>query len=273
MQAPTTSPLVSVLMTVYNGMPYLQQSVQAIQAQTYTNWELIIVDDYSTDTTWDWLSQLNDNRIFIFRTNQKGRGFALNTGLEKCKGTYLAINDADDVSVPNRLSKQVNYLNQHPEIALVGSNFVKVFSDFKQEVSHKPSDDGSLRLQLAEQSCIQHSTVMLRTNALKQINGYNTRIRFMFDRDMYIRLAHLYPIANMPDVLVSINRHQQQYFVSTYKGLQRLGYQLKFAWRAIYLLDLPFILYGKLTLRLVNGFLLRTLRNIVKRSPKQTHSN
>ena len=77
----------------------------------------------------------------------------------------------------------------------------------------------------------------------------------------------------MPDVLVSINRHQQQYFVSTYKGLQRLGYQLKFAWKAIYLLDLPILLFGKLTLRLVYGFLLRTLRSIVKHSSKQTHSN
>lgn len=234
---------VSVLMTVYNGMPLLPRAIESLLSQQYNDLELIVVNDASTDTTLEFLNTVADKRLKIINNGKLGRGKALNKGLEHCIGLYIAINDADDFSLPERLSKQVAFLEAHPEYGLVGTNFIKLFPDGKKEYSNKPLDNDTLRLELSKHSCIQHSAVLFRKSVLDQIGGYNTNIKYLFDRDIYIRVAETSKIANLPDHLVIINRHEKQFFLHSYKGFERQFHTLKYNLKAIKRLHLPKHLY------------------------------
>jgi len=236
-------PLISVLMTVYNGMPYLHTTIECLLTQTYSPVEIVVVDDASTDTTITYLRGLNHPKIKIISKGKLGRGYALNEGLKHCSGKYIAINDADDYSLPERLIKQVAFLETHPEYGLVGANFIKAFPDGRKEYSDKPTDNDTLRLELSKHSCIQHSAVLFRKSVLDQIGGYNTSIKYLFDRDIYIRVAEISKIANLPEHLVVINRHEKQFFLHSYKGFERKFHALKYNLKAIQHLHLPKQLY------------------------------
>ncbi len=236
-------PLISVLVTVFKGMPLLPRTVQAIQAQTYDHWELIIVDDHSEDDSMAYLKSIQHEKIKVFVNPDKGRGTALNYGLTQCKGKYIAINDADDVSVPERFALQVAFLEQNLEYGLVGANFIKIFPDGKLDYSDKDTQNELLRKKLSLHSCIQHSTVMVKSELMEKIGRYNLNIKFMYDRDMYIRIAAISKIANLSEHLVYINQHENQFFLNTYKGWLRLTYQIRYSNIAISLLHLPVSLY------------------------------
>ncbi|MBX2926530.1 MAG: glycosyltransferase family 2 protein [Saprospiraceae bacterium] len=248
-------PLVSVLITVYNGMPFLKEAIQGIQQQTYKHWELIVVDDQSTDASLSYLRLIDDERITILENGKMGRGKALNYGLKHCRGVYVAINDADDFSYPRRIEKQVHFLNSNPDYGLVGSNFTKLFSNGVKVDSHKSLHNQSLRIELSKHSCVQHSTVLFRKSVLDEIGGYNTRIKYLFDRDIYIRVAEVSKIANLPEHLVVINRHDNQFFLHTYKGFERQLHTLKVNFLAIAKLNLPKYLYISRTLTFVYSIL------------------
>lgn len=248
-------PMVSVLMTVYNGMPLLPKALESLLSQIYDNLELVVVNDASTDNSLEYLNSIQDRRIKIINKGKLGRGWALNEGLNYCTGQYIAINDADDFSDPQRILKQVAFLESNPSFGLVGSNFIKLFTDGRKEYSNKSLDDHSLREELSKHSCIQHSAVLFRKSVLEQIGGYNTRIKYLFDRDIYIRVAEVSKIANLPDHLVIINRHDNQFFLNTYKGFERQLYTLKVNFMAIKKLNLPKYLYIRRTLAFVYSIL------------------
>lgn len=116
------NPLVTVMMPVFNGLPMIQASIASLMAQTYLNWECIIVDDGSTDGTSEFLDTLTDNRFIVFHfPENKGRAFARQKALELAKGKYLAMIDADDIYSPRKLERQVFLLETHPEVKLVSS--------------------------------------------------------------------------------------------------------------------------------------------------------
>ena len=219
-------------------MPYIKQVINQLLNQSYSHLELIIVDDQSTDDTFAYLQSITDDRVRIFSEGKLGRGKALNFGLKHCRGKYVAINDADDISDLNRIEKQVAFMETNESYGLVGSYFIKDFGDRKENIV-KPIDDQVLRQDLSTHSCIQHSTVLFRKAILDQIGGYNLEIRFMYDRDIYIRVAEIAKIKNLPEYLVTINRHQRQFFINTYKGSIRYFYQIRYCWIATKKLDLP----------------------------------
>ena len=119
----STNPLVSVLMSVYNGDRYLDEAIDSILSQTYENFEFIIINDGSTDHTKDILSSYSnqDNRIRVFHQKNHGLTFSLNRGLELSRGKYVARMDADDISSPRRLEEQINYLRANPEVGVLGT--------------------------------------------------------------------------------------------------------------------------------------------------------
>lgn len=245
-------------------MPYLKEAIEGIQKQTYKNWELIVVDDQSTDTSLSYLRSINDERITVLENGRMGRGKALNYGLKHCRGVYLAINDADDFSHPHRIEKQVCFLNSNPDYGLVGSNFTKFFSNGVKVDSHKSLHNQSLRLELSKHSCIQHSAVLFRKSVIDQIGGYNTAIKYLFDRDIYIRVAEISKIANLPDHLVIINQHDNQFFLNSYKGVERQLHTLKVNFWAIAKLNLPKYLYISRTLVFVYSILNNCFRQITQ---------
>lgn len=260
-----TQPLVSVLITVFNGMPFLKDCVDGILKQSYVNWELIIVNDQSTDGTLAYLQSLNDKRVQVFSDGKLGRGKALNFGLSKCNGKYVAINDADDVSLPQRLEQQVAFMEANPDFGLVGANFYKVFSEENRELSNKPLIDPELRIGLSKHSCIQHSCVMFRKTVLDQIGGYNLAINFLYDRDIYIRVAEVSKIGNLAEPLVQIFRHGNQFFASRYIGYQRKTRALECGYLAISKLKLPKYYYVLRTMDFVYQSIFEIGRNLLSK--------
>src|ERR1039458_3032292 len=117
------TPLVSVVMAVRNGMPYLTESIESILAQTMRDFEFIVINDGSTDETERYLGGLADSRLRIFSQANAGVGASANRGIALARGRYVARMDADDVSLPTRLERQVQFLRENPEVALVGTQF------------------------------------------------------------------------------------------------------------------------------------------------------
>ena len=113
---------VSVVMAVHNGQEYLREAVESVLLQTYTDLELIIVNDASTDKTGEILERINDERVKVIHlAENRGAAAALNLGIEQAKGDWIAIHDADDISYPHRIERQMRYLQDRPGTVAVGS--------------------------------------------------------------------------------------------------------------------------------------------------------
>lgn len=262
------NPLVSVLITVYNGLPLLKGVIEHLIAQTYQNIEIIVVDDASEDATMDYLKSVQDTRLKFYSNGKMGRGKALNYGLSQCMGKYVAVNDADDFSLPDRIQKQVDFMEANSDYGLVGSNFIKIFSENKKEYSNKSLDNSNLRIELSKHSCLQHSAVMFRKSIMQKVGGYNLKIKYLYDRDIFIRVAQTSKIANLPDYLVIINRHDNQFFNKSFKGFERKLFTLRYSFEAIEKLNLPFYLYIKRTLFFIYSVTLNSIINILKKWKK-----
>lgn len=116
-----SNPLVSVILPVYNAMPYLEQAIQSIYSQTVTDWELIAVDDCSTDGSWDYLQRIDDPRVRLSRNPEnKKQSYTQNLGIDMAHGKYIARMDADDLSLPLRLERQIEALEATPEVDVLG---------------------------------------------------------------------------------------------------------------------------------------------------------
>jgi len=125
-------PKVSVVMPVYNTRPYLEEAIASIFAQTYRNWELVIVDDFSTDGSWEYVCGIRDPRVRVARNERNMRNsYTLNRGIALATGEYIAKMDADDVSFPERIERQMEYLREHPEVDAVGCGLYRVDRDLK----------------------------------------------------------------------------------------------------------------------------------------------
>lgn len=233
-------PLLSVIITVYNGMPYLRDTVDALLIQTYNNFEIIIVDDGSTDDTPQYLDSLTDNRIFVIKEKRIGRGKALNLAILNARGKYLAINDADDISFPERIEKQVIFLENNPDYGLVGSHSrIKNYKTGEIKHHSRPLDNESIKRSFTRGQPLQHVTVTMRKSIVEKVGGYNENIAFLFDRDIFLRVAQHAKVYNLPDELVEVGQHDNRFFEGRYKGLKREFKSLKYRIKAIWLFDFP----------------------------------
>lgn len=132
-------PKVSIVMPVYNALPYLDQAVRSIFAQTYENWELIIVDDASTDGSWQFVNRIIDGRVVTCRNDRNMRNsYTLNRGIALASGEYIAKMDADDVSFPERIEQQVNFLQQNKQVDAVGCGLYRVDKDLNLITVNRP---------------------------------------------------------------------------------------------------------------------------------------
>ena len=203
-------PKVSVVMSVYNGERYLRESVESILAQTFTDYEFIVVDDGSTDETWDILNSYTDSRLVLLR-NESNMGLpaSLNRGLAIARGRYVARQDADDFSFPHRLERQVAYLDAHSFVGIVGTGRVTV-SESGEAISvyHMPTSDDRIRAWLLRRSPFCHGTVMARRHFLHDAGGYRPELPVTEDYDLWLRLAERCEMANLPEVLYAYRSHK-----------------------------------------------------------------
>lgn len=197
------SPLVSVILPVYNGENHLTECIESILNQTYQNFEFIIVDDASTDTTPEILNKYSDKdrRILIFthQKNQKQTA-AANTAIKNAKGPFLARMDADDVALSIRLEKQVQFMLDNPNVGLVGS-WVDIIDDNGEiiKIWKTLSTNGILDWNLLFGTSFAHSSAMMRTEIVKQVGNYQSPEAE--DYDLWSRISYVSNVANIQEVL------------------------------------------------------------------------
>jgi glycosyltransferase involved in cell wall biosynthesis len=207
----TAAPAVSVLMPVYNGERYLATAIESILNQTFADFEFIIVDDGSTDGTAAILAdyQQRDERIQVYRQENQGIVASLNRGLELAQGKYIARMDSDDVSLPERLAKQVDFLEAHPDIGVLGT-WVKIMdsSGSTSDTWQFPAQHGVLGWCLCFTCPIMHPTVMMRRQIVEQAGGYSSDMVHAEDYDLWRRLSGVTRLSNLPDVLLQLRLHE-----------------------------------------------------------------
>ena len=137
----TSQSKVSIVMPVYNALPYLDEAIRSIYAQTYENWELIIVDDASTDGSWEYASRIDDARVRLFRNDKNMKNsYTLNRAIALASGEYIAKMDADDVSFPERIERQINYLLEHPHVDAVSCGLYRVDNEMNLITISRPPE-------------------------------------------------------------------------------------------------------------------------------------
>jgi len=199
---------VTVLMTVYNGLPYVQQAVESVLDQTIADWRCVIVNDGSTDGTGEYLNSIRDERIFILHQQNSGISVALNNGLQHCTTPYIARLDADDVAVSTRLAEQVAFLQTHPEIGLVGTQVVPMGTRSLGKSLRLPLDhDAICRDLIRGLHAVVHSSIMVRTELMQALGGYWT-LPMGEEYDLMLRLSEISRLANLDRVLLHYRVHR-----------------------------------------------------------------
>lgn len=201
-------PQVTVLMPVFNGARYLRASIDSILAQTFEDFELLIVDDGSTDDSRAVARSFDDRRIRIVEHDRnRGLSATLNHGLEIAGGDLIARQDQDDLSTPTRLAQQLAFLGHHPDVALLGSQARAIDADGRPlEPVDRPVDDVSIRWYALVDNPFIHSSVMFRRQvAWQQSGGFDGS--FSEDWVLWVRIMGGHAVANLPDRLVTYRVH------------------------------------------------------------------
>jgi glycosyltransferase involved in cell wall biosynthesis len=203
---------ISVIMAVYNGEKYLKEAIDSILNQTFSDFEFLIVNDASTDSTSIILSQYSDPRIRIIdNESNKGLTYSLNLMLTQSRGDYLARIDADDIALPNRLEIQSGFMEMHPEVGICGS-FVESFiqGTNKKQIVRFPETDAGIRAFAFFQSPFCHPSTMFRKEILdKYALQYSPLYIKSEDYALWVELLKYTRGANIPLVLLKYRRHEQ----------------------------------------------------------------
>lgn len=205
-----TTPTVTVLMSVYNSEDYLAEAIESILDQTYKDFEFLIINDGSTDSSLKIIKNYKDKRIRLISRPNKGLVASLNEGIEKARGKYLARMDSDDISPAYRLQKEVTFLDTHPNVGMVGSNYTIIEEDGTELVTTNvfthPHD-----LKVAQVTCNQfgHGSIMARLSVLKELNGYDASVGHVEDYHLWTRISRVTDIANFVEPLYFYRRNSE----------------------------------------------------------------
>ncbi len=204
-------PFVSVIMPVFNGEKYLNEAIESILNQTYTNFEFIIINDGSTDTSEEIILSYKDSRIVYIKNPENYKLIqTLNIGFSLAKGRYIARMDADDISHPDRLQKQVQFLELNKDYGLIGSG-VNLFHGANKSQLLYHTDHASLKFALAFYCPFIHPSVMIRSSVLHNIDCvFDANYVHAEDYELWTRLAFKTKMANLPEYLLDYRLHASQ---------------------------------------------------------------
>ena len=212
-----TAPLVSVIMTVYNCERYIERSLESIFNQSFQDFEFIICDDSSTDKTWRiCIKHFSNNRNFVrivHTGNRKpsGCGVGRNEAIKYAKGKYIAIQDADDISHPNRLEKEVEFLENNNDIFCVGSfaDMIDADGHFMNIMDYPPVSPEDIEKDIRKYiNPIIDPSSMFRRDIFNKLGGYDKEWKLIPDFNLWVRaILGGYKIANIDSVLVDYRRH------------------------------------------------------------------
>lgn len=205
---------VSVIMSVYNGAPHVYASVQSILRQSFTDFELLILNDGSTDNSSQILNSLADcdSRIRLIERENRGLVASLNELIAAAKSPLLARMDSDDIAMPDRLARQVEFMAANPVIGILGSNTHDLDENgFLQSAAETyPLSPEDARVGLRSGPPVCHPSVMMRTDLIRSLGGYRAAFRHAEDYDLWLRASSVTDITNLPQRLLLYRRSPQQ---------------------------------------------------------------
>lgn len=215
---------VSVITPAYNAEKYIGAAIDSILTQTFSEFEFIIIDDCSTDKTWDIICQYaaKDSRIIAVK-NEKNLGIAgnRNKGVSLAQGKYIVWQDADDISLSIRVEKQYQFLETHPEVGIVGG-FLHFFDEEKENGFRKyKADDLSLRKRIFRYSPVAQPASMIRKQCLEEVGEYNLAYPPAEDIDMSFRIGEKYQFANLQEVMIHYREHPNS---ATFTRLKKIEF-------------------------------------------------
>ena len=209
----------TVILPVHNGMPFLPMAVESILRQSFSEFAFIIVNDGSTDGSGEYLRSLTDPRIVLVDQLNAGQGAALNAGLRLCQSEYVAFMDADDVSLPERLSTQLDYLDAHPDVVMAGTQIEFLVGNERQRALIAPADHEGIEARLLRgHAGVCHPSLMLRKAAVLAAGGYPTWALGL-DIEFCLRMCEQGRVANLDQILYQYRFHANQTSSARYKGL------------------------------------------------------
>lgn len=204
-------PKVSVIMPAYNAEKYIAEAIDSILAQTYTDYEFIIINDCSTDRTEEIILSFKDSRI-VYLKNEENMGVAktLNRGLSVARGEYIARMDADDISLPERFEKQIQYLDAHKDVAVLGTALVRFGTDIVDEKRSFSTDCRQMKTDMFFSCGLAHPSVMMRRKEILELGGYDAAYNGMEDYALWCRVCKSYCVTTLPETLLRYRIHTGQ---------------------------------------------------------------
>ncbi|MGD1913669.1 MAG: glycosyltransferase family 2 protein [Rivularia sp. (in: cyanobacteria)] len=200
---------VSVIIPAYNAMTYLPKTVESVLKQTFTDFDVIIVNDGSSDSIEQWANTITDNRVKLVSQKNQGAAAARNTGIAHAKGEYIAFVDSDDLWEPSKLEKQVYCLDDNPDVGLVyvwvasidakGNDLGKIYSNHSEGNVWKKMLQGNI--------VWSGSAAMVRRDCFEKLGVFDQNLRFAEDWEMWIRIARNYSFAAIKEPLVYYRHH------------------------------------------------------------------
>jgi glycosyltransferase involved in cell wall biosynthesis len=191
--------LVSVIMPVYNSEKYLKAAIESVLSQSYENIELIVVDNASVDSTREIVLSYTDSRIRLVKNEiNSGIVYSRNKGIELATGSFVATLDSDDIAMPDRLARQVDFLERHPEYGMCGTfyNLIDGQDKFLRKVVY-PTGSRDIKTHLTLGNCFGNSTIMIRSHIAKELR-YRKEFEIIEDYDLWYRISRMSEVANLP---------------------------------------------------------------------------
>lgn len=275
------SPSISVVMPVYNCGQYVAIAIESILKQKYTDFEFIIIDDGSSDNSVEIIRQFKDSRIiFIRNETNKGNYSARNRGMDIAKGKYICVMDADDISEPERLAIQYEFMEKNPSLGICGTFIKNIPSGI---IPCFITDYAELKVAFLFNNYCSHPSLMIRREILKRFDlKYNTDYFYSADYDLCVRALKVTEIQNIPYSLLRYRRHQGQISFAKYAEQEKyadiirinqlidiLGFEL---------MEIPVLLHLKLMKK--RAFLMkykndaeRWIRNILSKNKSVNYFN
>jgi glycosyltransferase involved in cell wall biosynthesis len=225
MQTPSSPPAVSVLIPVYNGGGYFAAALDSILAQTFTDFECIVLDDGSTDGSGELAQRraLADPRLRVVRRENRGLVATLNELLALARGELIARMDADDIALPDRLERQVRFMAAHPEVACLGGAYILMDEGGRPITLVRPLlDDAAIQDSSLRGHCnISHPTAMMRAELARALGGYRPEYYPAEDLDLWLRMGEHGALANLPEPMIFYRIHAGSISAASAQGRQR----------------------------------------------------